>query len=70
MLSNPQLLAAIGVEVVFVAALVYLPPLQPAFGTAAPPWWVLLVLLPFPVLVWGVDEIARAVRRRAARKGR
>ena len=69
-LSNPQLLAAIGVEVVFVAALVYLPPLQPAFGTAAPPWWVLLVLLPFPVLVWGVDEIARAVRRRAARKGR
>ncbi|MGN6445948.1 cation-translocating P-type ATPase [Amnibacterium sp.] len=65
-LSNPQLLVAIGVELLFVVALTTLPPLRIAFGTAPLPWWTWLLLVPFPVLVWGVDEIARAIRRRAA----
>ncbi|MGN6744119.1 MAG: cation-translocating P-type ATPase, partial [Amnibacterium sp.] len=64
--TNRPLLIAIGVELLFVAALTYLPPLQLAFGTAPPPLWALALLVPFPVLVWGVDEIARTVRRRRA----
>jgi hypothetical protein len=39
-----------------------LPPVQWVLGTGVPPWWALLVLLPMPVLVWGVDELYRALR--------
>jgi calcium-translocating P-type ATPase len=60
--TNPLLLWGIAFEVVFAAALTVLPPLQWVFGTAVPPWWALLVLLPMPVLVWGVDELYRALR--------
>jgi hypothetical protein len=45
--------------IAFAAALVYLPTLQAVFGTAALPPWILLMLLPFPVLVWGADELFR-----------
>ena len=62
--SNRLLLAGIGFELVFAAAVIYLPPLQALFGTAALPAWVLATLLPMPVLVWGVDEVYRAGRRR------
>ncbi len=31
----------------------------------APPAWSLALLLPFPFIVWGADELRRAVRRRA-----
>ena len=44
-----------------------IPLLQPLFGTAPPPPWSLALLLPFPVLVWGADELRRAVRRRRCR---
>jgi calcium-translocating P-type ATPase len=64
LLSNPLLLAGIGFELLFAAALVYVPALQAVFGTAALPAWVLAALLPMPVVVWGVDEAFRAVRRR------
>jgi hypothetical protein len=54
---------------VFAAALIYIPALQPAFHTAAlgPP--ELAFLAPFPIVVWGADELRRALRRRAARVG-
>jgi len=41
--------------------------LQAVFGTATPDLWQVLFILPFPVIVWGVDELWRwDVRRRAA----
>jgi len=69
LLTNPPLLLGIASEIVFVALLVYVPPLQVAFRTAALPGWVLLALLPCPVLVWSVDELFRLIdRRRQARR--
>ena len=63
--SNPLLLGGIAFELLFAAAVIYLPPLQVVFGTAALPLWVLGALVPMPLLVWGVDEAFRAVRRRS-----
>jgi magnesium-transporting ATPase (P-type) len=62
--TNPLLLAGIAVELVLAAGLVYLPFLQPVFGTAAPTSHQLLLVLPFPFVVWGADETRRWVQRR------
>ena len=62
--TNRLLLWGIAGELAFTAVVVYWPPAQDLVGTAALPVWVLLLLLPFPVLVWGVDEALRARRRR------
>ncbi|MFI9297130.1 cation-translocating P-type ATPase [Streptomyces gardneri] len=62
--SNRLLLAGIAFELAFTAALVYVPPLQALFGTAALPLDVVLLVATFPVLVWGTDELRRARRRR------
>jgi magnesium-transporting ATPase (P-type) len=62
--SNPLLVWGIAFELVFSAALVMLPLLQPVFGTAPPPLWSVALLVPFPFIVWGADELRRAVRRR------
>lgn len=64
--TNPLLLIGIAAEVAFAAALIYLPPLQKVFATAALPGWIALLLLPCPVIVWGVDELLRAILRRRA----
>ena len=61
--SNPMLLWGLGGAIAFAAALCYLPPIQVVFGTAALPGWVLLLLIPCPVIVWGTDEITRGIRR-------
>jgi hypothetical protein len=61
------LLWGIGFEVVFAAALVTVPVLQGLFGTALPDGPTLLLLLPMPLLVWGTDEVRRAIRRRSRR---
>jgi magnesium-transporting ATPase (P-type) len=66
--SNRMLLAGIAFETVFTAALIYLPPLQAVFGTAALSLAQLAFLLPFPVVVWAVDELYRW-RSRATRAG-
>jgi magnesium-transporting ATPase (P-type) len=63
--SNRLLLWGIAFELVFTAALIYLPPLQGLFGTAALDWSHLAVLAPFPLIVWGADEVYRWSRRRA-----
>jgi calcium-translocating P-type ATPase len=62
--SNPMLLWGIGFELVFAAALVYLPPLQGVFGTAAIEPRYLPILAVFPFVVWGSDELRRWVIRR------
>ncbi len=66
--TNPLLLWAIASEIVFAAMLIYAPPLQAVFGTAAlPSRRTIAFLLPFPLIVWGADELRRAyIRGRAA----
>jgi calcium-translocating P-type ATPase len=61
--SNRLLLWGILFELVFAAAFVFAPPLQGVFGTAPPPLEALALLLPFPLVVWCVDDTLR--RRRA-----
>jgi calcium-translocating P-type ATPase len=66
--TNRLLLWGIAYEIVFAAALVTVPPLQGVFGTATPDLWQVLLILPFPLLVWGADELWRwNTRRRVAR---
>ncbi|MGN6609674.1 MAG: cation-translocating P-type ATPase [Jatrophihabitans sp.] len=62
--SNRLLLLGIGFELLFAAVVVWLPPAQRLVGTASPPSWAVAALLPLPVIVWGVDELQRAARRR------
>jgi calcium-translocating P-type ATPase len=69
-LSNRLLLWGIAFEIVFAAAIVYLPPLQDVFHTAALGPAELALLATFPPLVWGSDELRRAAARRAGRRGR
>jgi calcium-translocating P-type ATPase len=64
LLTNPLLLWGIAFEVAFTAALVYFPPLQQLFGTAALGPGILAVIAPFPFAVWGLDELRRFKRRR------
>jgi len=64
--SNPLLIWGIAFEVAFAAALIYLPPLQDVFGTAALEPVYLAILVPFPFLVWGSDELRRWLLRREA----
>jgi magnesium-transporting ATPase (P-type) len=64
--TNRLLLWGIAYEVVFAAVLVTVGPLQTVFGTATPEPWQVLFVLPFPVVVWGVDELWRWHARRRA----
>ena len=61
--SNRFLLWGILFELVFAAALIYLPPLQAVFGTNSLGVRELAILAVFPLLVWGTDELRRWVRR-------
>ncbi|MGW0058255.1 cation transporting ATPase C-terminal domain-containing protein [Nocardia nova] len=62
--SNPYLLAGIGAEIVLAAMFVYPPPLQQLLGTAPLPLTDLAILLPYPLIVWGADELRRYVVRK------
>jgi calcium-translocating P-type ATPase len=62
--TNRLLLLGIAFELAFAAAVIYLPPLQSVLGTASPPTWALLLLVPCPLLVWGADELYRLEMRR------
>lgn len=66
-LSNRLLLAAIGGEIAFAAILIYLPVLQPIFGTAPPPGWAITLLPVCSAVVWGADELHRFLRRARTR---
>ena len=63
-LSNPMLLWGIAFELVFAGAIAYVPLFQKIFNTASVSPEVILIMLPFPILVWGADEIRRWVARR------
>jgi magnesium-transporting ATPase (P-type) len=65
-LSNQLLLWGILFELAFAAAFVYVPAIQSVFGTAAVGLDALLLLLPFPFIVWGADELRRYLVRRVA----
>jgi calcium-translocating P-type ATPase len=58
-LSNRLLLWGIAFELLFTAALVWVPPLQDVFGTRPPPATALALLPAFPVVVWAVDAVVR-----------
>jgi calcium-translocating P-type ATPase len=62
--TNPLLLGAIAIELAFAAALVYVPFLHPVFGTAALSLAEVCLVVPFPFVVWGADEIRRWIQRR------
>jgi magnesium-transporting ATPase (P-type) len=64
--TNRLLLWGIAFEIAFSAAIVCVPPLQAVFGTAVPAPWQLLLLVPFPFVVWGADEVFRWFRRHRA----
>jgi calcium-translocating P-type ATPase len=61
--SNPLLLGGIAFELIFTAAVIYVPLLQDIFGTASLSAAQLIVIAPFPILVWGVDELLRWIKR-------
>ena len=61
-----MLLWGIASEIVFLAALVYVPFLQDVFGTAPLGPTEIAILATFPLVVWGADELRRAARRRRA----
>jgi calcium-translocating P-type ATPase len=61
--SNPALLVGIAGAIVFALLLVYTPFLHPVFGTAALPANQLLLVFPFPFIVWGADELRRLWHR-------
>jgi calcium-translocating P-type ATPase len=58
--SNRFLLWAILSEILFAAALIYLPPVQDLFGTASLGPAELAILATFPLVVWGADELRKA----------
>lgn len=62
--SNKFLLAGIAAEIVLAVIFVYTPALQTLLGTEPLPSTDLLVLLPFPFVVWAADELRRYVLRR------
>ena len=62
--SNPYLLAGIAGELVLVAIFVYTPVFQSLLGTAPLPPSDLLLLVPYPFIVWGADELRRYIVRR------
>ncbi len=61
--TNRFLLWGIAFELVFTAAVIYTPPMQAIFGTAALTPTQLGIIAPFPVIVWGADELVRWLRR-------
>jgi len=63
--SNPLLLWGVAFELALAAILIYVPACQSLLGTAALPAKDILLVLPFPFIVWGADEL----RRWAIRKG-
>jgi magnesium-transporting ATPase (P-type) len=66
--TNPLLLVGLGFEIVFALSVTYLPPLQALFETAAPPARAMVLLLPVPFVIWGVDEVRRALHRRSSKE--
>jgi len=66
-LSNRYLLGAIAGELLLAAVFVAVPPFPALLGTAVPPLDALALLVPFPFVVWGADELRRWLLRARSR---
>jgi magnesium-transporting ATPase (P-type) len=66
LLMNRLLVWGIASEVVFAALLIYTHPLQALFGTTGLGPAEIGFLFPFPLIVWGADELRRAYLRRGS----
>ncbi|MGO9333004.1 MAG: cation-translocating P-type ATPase [Acidimicrobiales bacterium] len=67
--SNRYLLWAIAGELAIAAVFVLTPPFQALLGTAVPPARDLLLLIPFPFIVLGADELRKfVIRARSSRR--
>ncbi len=66
--SNRLLLWGIAFELALTAVLIYVPVFQDLLGTAALPAKYLLLVTPFPFIVWGADELRRWLIRRGRRR--
>ncbi len=64
--TNRLLLGGIAAELVLAAALIYLPFLHRVFGTAALSPTQVAVVIPYPFVIWGADEVRRWVQRHRA----
>jgi calcium-translocating P-type ATPase len=62
--TNRLLLYGIAFELVFAAALIYIPALQTVFHTAPLSAGEIAVLATFPLIVWATDELRRSWLRR------
>jgi magnesium-transporting ATPase (P-type) len=62
--SNRYLLGGIAFAFGFAALIVYVPALHGVFGTAALSPAQLAIVAPFPLIVWGADELRRLLVRR------
>jgi len=63
-LANRLLLWGIAFELAFTASLLWVAPLRHLFGLAVPTGAELALLAPFPLAVWGADELRRFLLRR------
>ena len=68
--SNRYLLGGVAAEIALAALFVYLPLAQSVLETEAPAPSDLLVLLPFPFIVWAADELRRYLLRCWRRRSR
>jgi hypothetical protein len=68
--TNRFLLGGIAFALAFAAALIYIPALNSFFGTAPLTAGQLAIVLPFPFIVWGADELRRLLVRHHAARGR
>jgi calcium-translocating P-type ATPase len=62
--SNRLLLWGIVFELALTALLIYVPACQDLLGTAALPLKDIALVIPFPFIVWGADELRRWLLRR------
>jgi Ca2+-transporting ATPase len=66
--GNPLLRIALAVEVAIILAVVFLPPLQPIFGTLPPsPGILLATAVMAPIVLLALDEARKWLARSAAR---
>jgi cation-transporting ATPase I len=63
--SNRYLLLAVAAELAIAAVLVFASPLKSLLGTAALPVHYLVLLIPYPLIVWGADELRKLLVRRS-----
>lgn len=68
--SNPTLLAGVVLELVFMAAIVYVPVFQRIFSTAALPWSAWPLMLAGGAVLLSVDEARKALFKTLRRKNR